>query len=115
MSTIEGLIAAVEPTQPRSLGGLIDRLEALGEAGLRGARSEGRAIGARALSGLAVHGIAYDSRAVRPGSLFVAVPGHHVDGHDFVAAAAAAGAVAALVERPLPGEATRAVSSRWSA
>ena len=29
-------------------------------------------------------------------------PGEHVDGHDFVAAAAAAGAVAAIVERPVP-------------
>ena len=37
-----------------------------------------------------------------PGSLFVAVPGLHVDGHEFVAAAAAAGAAAAIVERPLP-------------
>ena len=37
-----------------------------------------------------------------PGSLFVAIAGLHVDGHDFVAAAAAAGAAAAIVERPLP-------------
>jgi UDP-N-acetylmuramoyl-tripeptide--D-alanyl-D-alanine ligase len=42
-----------------------------------------------------------DSRAVAPGDLFVALPGERVDGHDFVAAAAAAGAVAALVARPL--------------
>src|SRR5439155_248861 len=31
--------------------------------------------------------------------------GQHVDGHDYVGAAAAAGAAAAIVERPLPGEA----------
>jgi len=41
--------------------------------------------------------IAIDSRAVTPGSLFVALPGEHVDGHAYVAAAGAAGAVAALV------------------
>ena len=39
-----------------------------------------------------------DSRAVRPGDLFCAVPGTRVDGHTFVAAAARAGAAAALVE-----------------
>ena len=43
-----------------------------------------------------------DSRTVRAGSLFVAVPGLHVDGHDFVEAAAEAGAAAVLVERPVP-------------
>ena len=38
-----------------------------------------------------------------PGALFVAMPGDRVDGHDFVAAAAASGAVAAIVERPISG------------
>ncbi len=38
----------------------------------------------------------------RAGSLFVAVPGLHVDGHDYVAAAAARGAAAALVDHALP-------------
>lgn len=41
-----------------------------------------------------IHGIAYDSRRVRPGTLFVAIPGFHVDGHDFVGQAVAAGAAA---------------------
>lgn len=49
-----------------------------------------------------VRGVAIDSREVGPGSLFVALPGEHVDGHDFVAAAAKNGAGAALVHRPLP-------------
>ncbi len=40
-----------------------------------------------------------DSRLVRAGSLFVAVPGEHVDGHDFAFAAVQAGAVAVLAER----------------
>jgi UDP-N-acetylmuramoyl-tripeptide--D-alanyl-D-alanine ligase len=44
-----------------------------------------------------------DSRAVRPGSLFLAIPGARVDGHDYVATAAAAGAVAAVTQRGLPG------------
>lgn len=39
-----------------------------------------------------------DSREVRQGSVFVAIVGEHVDGHDFLAAAAQAGAAAALVE-----------------
>lgn len=43
-----------------------------------------------------------DSRLVRPGSIFVAIPGERVDGHDFVGKAAHAGAVAALVEHAVP-------------
>jgi len=46
-----------------------------------------------------VRGIRYDSRAVRPGDLFVAVPGTVTDGHDHVPAAVAAGAIAVVVER----------------
>jgi UDP-N-acetylmuramoyl-tripeptide--D-alanyl-D-alanine ligase len=42
-----------------------------------------------------------DSREATPGSLYVAKPGEHADGHDFIAAAFAAGAVLALVERPV--------------
>ena len=41
-----------------------------------------------------------DSRAVEAGGLFVAVAGERVDGHDFAAAAVAAGAVAVLGQRP---------------
>ena len=44
---------------------------------------------------------AVDSRHVIPGSLFVALRGERVDGHAFVAEAAANGATAALVERPV--------------
>jgi UDP-N-acetylmuramoyl-tripeptide--D-alanyl-D-alanine ligase len=44
-------------------------------------------------------GVAIDSRQVQPGHLFVALPGAQVDGHDYVAAAAEAGAAAALVTR----------------
>jgi UDP-N-acetylmuramoyl-L-alanyl-D-glutamate--2,6-diaminopimelate ligase len=50
-----------------------------------------------------VRGLAYDSRRVTPGTLFFAVPGDHVNGHDFVAEALSAGAIGAVVERELPG------------
>ena len=46
--------------------------------------------------------VVMDSREVEKGSLFVAYAGERVDGHDYVEAAFANGAVAALVERPLP-------------
>ena len=94
------LLAASEPSDPAPLGGLIERLAAEGR--LRGARDGGRAIGAAGLADIAIRGVTNDSRAVRPGSLFVAIPGLHADGHDFVGVAARAGAVAAIVERALP-------------
>ncbi|HUH16466.1 MAG TPA: Mur ligase domain-containing protein, partial [Methylomirabilota bacterium] len=48
-----------------------------------------------------VLGLAYDSRKVVPGTLFFAVPGVHVDGHDYAPAAAEAGAIGLVVEREL--------------
>jgi UDP-N-acetylmuramoyl-L-alanyl-D-glutamate--2,6-diaminopimelate ligase len=42
--------------------------------------------------------VEYDSRRVRPGALFVAVPGARADGHDYLQQAAAAGAAALLVQ-----------------
>jgi UDP-N-acetylmuramoyl-L-alanyl-D-glutamate--2,6-diaminopimelate ligase len=47
-------------------------------------------------------GISLDSRTVGPGSVFVAVPGSRLDGHDFVADAAARGAAAVIAERATP-------------
>ena len=44
-------------------------------------------------------GVAVDSRRARPGDLFVAIAGARVDGHDYAAQAAAAGARALLGER----------------
>jgi UDP-N-acetylmuramoyl-tripeptide--D-alanyl-D-alanine ligase len=44
--------------------------------------------------------VVIDSRAARPGGLFAALPGERVDGHDYAAAAARAGAVAVLATRP---------------
>ena len=45
-----------------------------------------------------------DSRKAGRGDLFVALPGEHADGHDFVADAARRGATGALVARPVPVE-----------
>jgi len=98
--TIADMLAAAETTEPAPLGGLIQRLG--DTSSLRGARDGGRAIGPAALAQISIQGVTDDSRAVRPGFLFVAVPGLHVDGHEYVARAAAAGAAAAIVERPLP-------------
>ncbi len=42
--------------------------------------------------------ICYDSRQAKPGSLFVAMRGEHVDGHDYVAQAAARGAAGVVVD-----------------
>lgn len=47
-----------------------------------------------------VGGIAADSRRVRPGDLFVAIPGVNVDGHRYIPQALAAGAAAVIGERP---------------
>lgn len=48
-----------------------------------------------------VAGLAYDSRKVKPGTLFIAVPGTHTDGRHYVVDAARHGAVAAIGEAPL--------------
>jgi UDP-N-acetylmuramoyl-tripeptide--D-alanyl-D-alanine ligase len=69
-----------------------------------------RTLGALAAAcGGALHGsdaefaeVLIDSRRVGARDLFCALPGTRVDGHDFVAAAASAGAAGALVARPLP-------------
>jgi UDP-N-acetylmuramoyl-tripeptide--D-alanyl-D-alanine ligase len=45
--------------------------------------------------------VVIDSRRVGPGGLFAAVAGERADGHDFAAAAVAAGAVAVLATRPV--------------
>jgi len=46
--------------------------------------------------------VVIDSRRAGPGGLFAAVAGERSDGHDFAAAAIAAGATAVLVTRPVP-------------
>jgi len=64
--------------------------------------------------------VEFDSRAVTTGGLFLALPGARADGHDFAAAAVAAGAAAVLAARPVgvpaiivkrPGETVRPMDS----
>ena len=43
--------------------------------------------------------VSTDSRAIQPGQRFVALRGEHFDGHDYVAAVAAQGAAAAMVDK----------------
>jgi UDP-N-acetylmuramoyl-tripeptide--D-alanyl-D-alanine ligase len=52
-----------------------------------------------ALGQVAFSAVVVDSREATPGSLFVALRGERVDGHDFLAAAVARGARGALVRR----------------
>ncbi|MGH2357839.1 MAG: UDP-N-acetylmuramoyl-tripeptide--D-alanyl-D-alanine ligase [Candidatus Limnocylindria bacterium] len=62
------------------------------------------AVGGRLLRPTAVtsfSGASVDSRRITHGSIFVALRGERADGHDFIADALRAGAVAALVERPI--------------
>ncbi len=52
---------------------------------------------------LVLTGVSTDTRAVKPGELFVALKGDRHDAHDFVSQALDAGAAALLVERWAPG------------
>lgn len=45
-----------------------------------------------------IQGIAYDSRVVKPGWLFVAISGHKIDGSEFITQALSSGAVAVVSE-----------------
>lgn len=53
---------------------------------------------------MTVASVVIDSRRARPGSVFIAFDGDRVDGHDFVADAFKRGAIAALIERKVPGD-----------
>jgi UDP-N-acetylmuramoyl-L-alanyl-D-glutamate--2,6-diaminopimelate ligase len=76
----------VEQAPSRTVGELAERV---------GGRVEGDA-SAR------VTGVTHDSRRVRAGDLFAAIPGFERDGHAFVSDAVAAGATAVMVERAGP-------------
>ena len=56
--------------------------------------------GARVVSGVPrdAADISHDSRRIRPGGIFVAIPGAQADGHDFIPAAVANGAAAVIVQ-----------------
>ena len=78
----------------------------LRERGLIGA---GEAAHADAAT-VAIHGIAYDSRRVGRGDVFVALRGLHTDGAAFARQAVERGAVAVVSEQPAPPE----MSVRWT-
>jgi len=48
-----------------------------------------------------VSSLVYDSRQVQPGSLYFALPGLHVDGHDFIDSAIERGATVVVHQNPL--------------
>ncbi|MGA8382938.1 MAG: Mur ligase domain-containing protein, partial [Stellaceae bacterium] len=62
-----------------------------------------RATGGTSTADWAATGVSIDSRTLAAGDLFVALDGPSHDGHDFVAAAFARGAAAAMVDREIPG------------
>lgn len=65
----------------------------------------------RNISGVKVSGIANDSRKVFSGCLFVALPGHKVDGHKFIVAAIKGGAKIVAAERNFkaPGDVVKII------
>ncbi len=67
--------------------------------------AEAAMVTAGRVSGADAHfaGVSSDSRALERGDLFVALRGERFDGHDFLAAAAARGAAAALVDGRFQG------------
>lgn len=59
------------------------------------------AVGGTASAAFAVSGVAFDSREVGPGDLFVALKGEATDGHNYVDTAIASGASGVLVSTPV--------------
>ena len=57
----------------------------------------------------AIGGLVYDSRAVKPGDCFFAVPGTQSDGHDYIPIAVEKGAAAIVCER-MPADAAEGVA-----
>jgi UDP-N-acetylmuramoyl-tripeptide--D-alanyl-D-alanine ligase len=98
------VLAPTSPAPPKPTGGLPRTISAMlltpaDLARLFGGRLEGAGERCAPLAAIET-----DSRRAGPGSAFVAVAGERMDGHAYVAAAAAAGAALAVVAegRPLP-------------
>ena len=84
----------------------------------------GVALTERRVGDVECSGICYDTREMRPGCLFAALPGYKTDGHKYIAQALEQGAAAVLCQRPPEGEgpwlvtpdpraALAAVSANW--
>ncbi|MDB9496853.1 UDP-N-acetylmuramoyl-tripeptide--D-alanyl-D-alanine ligase [Spirulina major CS-329] len=58
--------------------------------------------GAGAIAATPITGITTDTRSLEPGNLFVALQGENFDGHTFLGVAQERGAIAAIVQTPVP-------------
>ncbi|MFT4232062.1 MAG: Mur ligase domain-containing protein, partial [Leucobacter sp.] len=91
---------SIRPQRPRSV--LLDRLAERFGLDVRLPASPsgepGDLDGLLGLDGLAASGVTLDSRDVRPGDLYVGMPGARRHGAEFAAQAAASGAVAMLTD-----------------
>ncbi len=65
------------------------------------ARAIAAATGGAASADFTVHGVAFDSREVTKGDLFIAMRGESADGHDYIDKAIAAGAAGIVCEREI--------------
>ncbi len=78
----------------------------------------GQVIGGQFLNGphqnteMTVTGVSIDSRTIKPGELFFALPGERADGHAFVAKALEAGAAGAVVQQRVATESAQDLAGR---
>jgi len=96
-----GRVTVDRPSSPPAGAGPSGQTPSAGLAPALTAEDLARLTGGRLLlrSDRPVRGAAVDSRLVRPGELFAALPGERTDGHRFLRDAAAAGASAIVVSR----------------
>ena len=59
----------------------------------------GQYIGDEAMKSLCITSVERDSRQIQEGSLFLAIPGANVDGHDYIEQCYADGAICAICEK----------------
>lgn len=78
----------------------MSQMRAMGLGALADVVNPERVVGVPAGS---VRSLSYDSRAVSDASLFFAMHGVHVDGHDYALEAERSGAIAVVAEREIPG------------
>ena len=68
-------------------------------------------LGATGSMDIGFEGVSTDTRTVKEGDVFVALTGERFDGHEFVSAAVAAGAVAVVVNRPVDADVPQLIVS----